>query len=168
MSRKFGVLSTVAGAALALALAVLALAGPSWRRMEVPLWQTRTPLVVAANLSGAMQANDLQPSRLLQMRAKIATLLRERAGGQVGLVAYADDAYTVAPLTDDASNVALFIDALSPDVMPVDGDRADRAQRQLQGEGRRVRARVGHNADRPNVVHVAAGVLREILDRLAG
>ena len=77
--------------------------------------------MIALDLSSAALATDLPPSRLLQARAKIATLLRERAGGQVGLVAFADDAFTVAPLTDDAANVALFLDALSPDVMPVDG-----------------------------------------------
>jgi Ca-activated chloride channel family protein len=107
-----------------LALAILALAGPSWRQREQPLWQTRAPLVVALDLSGAILANDLPPSRLLQARAKIASLLRERAGGQVALVAYAGEAYTVAPLTDDAANVALFLDALAPDVMPVDGSHA--------------------------------------------
>jgi Ca-activated chloride channel family protein len=108
----------------ALALAILALAGPSWRQRDQPLWQTRAPLVVAIDLSSAILANDLPPSRLLQARAKIASLLKDRAGGQVGLVAYADEAYTVAPLTDDVANVALFLDALSPDVMPVDGSHA--------------------------------------------
>jgi Ca-activated chloride channel family protein len=49
---------------------------------------------------------------------QVGELLRARQGGQVGLVVYADDAYTVAPLTDDGSNVALYLDALSPDVMP--------------------------------------------------
>ena len=107
-----------------LALAILALAGPSWRQRAQPLWQTRAPLVVALDLSSPILANDLPPSRLLQARAKIAGLLKERAGGQVGLVAYADEAYTVAPLTDDTANVALFLDALSPDVMPVDGSHA--------------------------------------------
>ncbi|MFC3550846.1 tetratricopeptide repeat protein [Lysobacter cavernae] len=108
-------------------LAVLALAGPSWRQIEQPLWQSRTPLVIALDLSSAALAADLPPSRLAQARAKIATLLRERADGQVGLVAYAGEAFTVAPLTDDAGNVALYLDALSPDVMPVDGQRIDRA-----------------------------------------
>jgi Ca-activated chloride channel family protein len=112
---------------LGIVLAVCALAGPSWQRSAQPLWQSRTPLVIALDLSSATLANDLPPSRLLQARAKIATLLRQRAGGQVGLVTFADDAYTVAPLTDDAGNVALFLDALTPDVMPVDGSHADRA-----------------------------------------
>lgn len=116
-------------AMLAFVLAVLALAGPSWRRGEQPLLHDEAPLVVALDLSSAMLANDLPPSRLLQARAKLATLLQQRSGGQVGLVAFAEDAYTVAPLTDDAANVALFLDALSPDVMPVDGSNAARAIR---------------------------------------
>lgn len=113
--------------ALGYLLAVLALAGPSWRQGEQPLWQSQTPLVIAFDLSSTMTAPDLPPSRLLQARAKVAALLRARAGGQVGLVAYAGEAFTVAPLTDDAANVALFLDSLEPGVMPVDGQQADKA-----------------------------------------
>ena len=124
---------------LAAALALVALAGPSVRKVELPLWQSKAPLVVVLDLSSATLARDLPPSRLAQVRAKIATLLRERAGGQVALVAFAEDAYTVAPLTEDAANIALFLDALAPDVMPEDGHRADRAiawsQRLLRNAG---------------------------------
>lgn len=110
-----------------LLLAVLALAGPSWRQVEQPLWESKTPLVVVLDLSSRTAAADLPPSRLLQVRAKLAMLLRERRGGEVALVAYADEPFTVAPLTDDAANVALFLDALAPEVMPVDGQHAARA-----------------------------------------
>jgi Ca-activated chloride channel homolog len=113
--------------ALGYVIAILALAGPSWRQGEQPLWQSQSPLVIALDLSSSIAASDLPPSRLLQARAKLATLLRERAGGQVALVAYAGEAFTVAPLTDDAANVALFLDALEPDVMPVDGQQPDKA-----------------------------------------
>lgn len=113
--------------ALGYVIAVLALAGPSWRQGEQPLWQSHSPLVIALDLSSSIAASDLPPSRLLQARAKLATLLRERAGGQVALVAYAGEAFTVAPLTDDAANVALFLDALEPDVMPVDGQQPGKA-----------------------------------------
>jgi len=112
---------------LAWTLAVLALAGPSWRQGEVPLQPQGRALVIAIDLSDAMLAADLPPSRMLQARAKLATLLRERGGGEVALVAFADDAYTVAPLTADAANVALFLDALAPEVMPAEGHRPDRA-----------------------------------------
>ncbi len=115
-----------AAAGLAATLALLAMAGPSWREVPQPLWQDRNPLVIAVDLSSATFADDVPPSRLLQARAKIAQILRTR-GGQVALIAFAEDAYTVSPLTDDAANVTLFVDALSPEVMPNDGSRADRA-----------------------------------------
>ncbi|MDY0954557.1 VWA domain-containing protein [Stenotrophomonas rhizophila] len=108
-------------------LAVVALAGPSWRQVAQPLWQSPAPLVVALDLSSRVTATDLPPSRLLQARAKLAALLRERKGGEVALLVYADDAYTVAPLTADTANVALYLDALGPDVMPRDGQHAERA-----------------------------------------
>ncbi|SEL70467.1 Ca-activated chloride channel family protein [Pseudoxanthomonas sp. GM95] len=118
---------TLLGALLAWVIGAVALAGPTWRQEEQPLWQTRAPLVIALDLSDSINANDLPPSRLLQARAKVAALLRERAGGQVGLVTYAGEAFTVAPLTDDAANVALFLDALDPSIMPVAGSNARNA-----------------------------------------
>jgi len=114
-------------AALVFSLGILALAGPSWRQVSQPALSSRAPLVLAVDLSSAALASDVPPSRLAQARAKLADLLARRGDGQVALVAYADDAYTVAPLTDDAGNLALYLDALSPDVMPLDGERADRA-----------------------------------------
>lgn len=114
-------------AALTYALAVIAMSGPSWRQTERPVFQSSMPLVVVLDLSSSANATDLPPSRLLQARAKLATLLRKRAGGEVALLVYAGESFTVAPLTEDSANVALFLDALSPSVMPVDGKRADRA-----------------------------------------
>ncbi|MBV6882712.1 VWA domain-containing protein [Xanthomonas euvesicatoria] len=114
-------------AALTYAMAVIAMSGPSWRQTERPVFQSSMPLVVVLDLSSSANATDLPPSRLLQARAKLATLLRKRAGGEVALLVYAGESFTVAPLTEDSANVALFLDALSPSVMPVDGKRADRA-----------------------------------------
>ncbi|KIQ97780.1 tetratricopeptide repeat protein [Lysobacter sp. A03] len=114
-------------AALAFILCVLALAGPSLREVQQPLWAQDSPLVVAVDLSSASLAADTPPSRIARVRVKLASLLAGREGGQVGLVAWAGEAFTVAPLTADTANVALFLDALDPDVMPVDGQRPDRA-----------------------------------------
>ena len=108
-------------------IAVFALAGPSWRMGEQPLAQGGLPMVVALDLSSATLAGDLPPSRLLQARARLVTLLRQRNGQPTGLVAYAGDAFTVAPLSEDTANIALFLDALAPDIMPVDGSNAAHA-----------------------------------------
>jgi Ca-activated chloride channel family protein len=113
-------------AALAYALVVLALAGPSWRQGDQPLWQAQRPLVVVLDLSSRITTTDLPPSRLLQARAKLARLLDARAGSPVALVAFADDAFTVSPMTDDTANIRLYLDELAPEIMPVDGQRTDR------------------------------------------
>lgn len=102
-------------------VAVVALAGPSWRQVDSPLWRGKVPLVVVVELSDAMLAADPPPSRLAQARAKLERLLDARPDVPVGLVVFAEQAFTVAPVTDDAANVALFLDALAPDVMPRDG-----------------------------------------------
>ena len=109
------------------ALSVLALAGPSWRQLPAPLYAPSAPLVVVLDVSSHMLAADLPPSRLLRARLKIEQLMVARKGGQIGLVAYAGDAFTVAPLSDDANNLRDLLAALAPDTMPVDGQRADRA-----------------------------------------
>ena len=109
------------------AIAILALAGPSWQEHKTPLWQVESPLVIALDLSSAMLATDLAPSRLVQARYKLMELLRQRRGGQVGLIVYAGDAFTAAPITRDSGTVQAVIDSLTADLMPVDGQRADRA-----------------------------------------
>ena len=155
----------LAGVSLAWMLAVLALAGPGWRQEARPHWESRAPLVIALDLSSSMLAPDLQPTRLAQARAKIDALLRQRQGGEVGLVAWAEDAYTVAPLTADAGNIALFLDALAPDVMPVDGRRPERAITQA--------ATLLHQAgfergDILLVTHQADAATREVAAAVAG
>lgn len=123
-----GGLLGLAGWMLAALCAVLALAGPGWRQLPAPLQGTTSaPLVVALELSTATNAGDLPPSRLLQARAKLAGLFAARGAGETALLVFADDAFTVAPLTEDAANLALYLDALSPDIMPAGGQRADRA-----------------------------------------
>lgn len=112
---------------IAWTLAAVAMAGPSWRTSAQASMGGGAPLVIALDLSDATLAGDLPPSRLLQARAKLAQLLRDRNGRPTALVAYAGDAFTVAPMTDDTANIALFLDALAPDIMPVPGNRPARA-----------------------------------------
>lgn len=122
LGRVFAALALTVG----YATLFLALAGPSWRKSPQPLWEDRTPLVIALDLSQRVLATDLPPSRLQRARAEIAEILRRRGGGQIALVAYAGDAFTVTPLTEDFANVALYLDALHPNIMPKRGSRTDR------------------------------------------
>lgn len=113
-------------------LTIIALAGPSLGREPQPLNQNSDALIVALDLSEVMRAGDLKPDRLSRARFKLTALLRQRKAGQTALIAYAGEAFTVAPLTDDLSTLDNLLQALDPSVMPIAGQRPERAIRMAQ------------------------------------
>ncbi len=102
-------------------LAALALAGPSWNRVEQPVFRSEQAVVIALDLSRSMDAQDLTPSRLTRARLKILDILERRSSGQTALVVYSSNAFTVTPLTTDADTVAALVNSLSTDIMPSRG-----------------------------------------------
>ncbi|MEN8197986.1 MAG: VWA domain-containing protein, partial [Pseudomonadota bacterium] len=102
-------------------LATLALAGPSWNRIEQPVFRSEQAIVMALDLSRSMDAQDLTPSRLTRARLKILDILERRRSGQTALVVYTSNAFTVTPLTTDADTVAALVNSLSTDIMPSRG-----------------------------------------------
>ena len=114
-------LSTVA------TLAIVALAGPTWEKQPQAMYQQRSALVVALDLSRSMDATDIRPSRLARARHKIADILNLRNEGQSALVVYAADAFTVTPLTTDVKTILALLPDLETSLMPAQGSRADHA-----------------------------------------
>ncbi|MEE4202828.1 MAG: VWA domain-containing protein [Halieaceae bacterium] len=110
-----------------LALTVVAAAGPSLQRAEVPVFQRADAQVIVMDLSDSMRATDIQPSRAQRAQQKILDILAERDEGVTGLVAYAGDAHVVTPLTDDRRTIENLLPALTPDIMPVPGSDAEAA-----------------------------------------
>ena len=110
--------------ALGWVLATLALAGPTWNRVEQPLYVDRPAQVLAISLSRHMLARDVAPSRLDRARLKAHQLLDGNRGGLNALIGYAGEAFVVAPLTSDAHSLDDLLDAMAPDTMPVDGNDA--------------------------------------------
>src|SRR3989344_7474511 len=125
-------------------LAVLALLGPSWQRVEQTSQKPSDPLVVLLELTPEMLATDSPPSRLEQARRKLYDLLQARSDAQTAIVVYAGSAHTLVPLSDDLATSRNLLDALSPEIMPEPGKRADLAvikalqllERGAQGNGR--------------------------------
>lgn len=102
-------------------LAALALAGPSWDRVEQPVFRSEQAIVIALDLSRSMDAQDLVPSRLTRARLKILDILQHRSSGQTALVVYSSNAFAVTPLTTDADTVAALVNSLTTDIMPSRG-----------------------------------------------
>ena len=108
-------------------LGICALAGPSWERLPQPVFKETSALVIVLDLSRSMDATDISPNRLARARFKIADILSQRKEGQTALVVYAGQAFTVTPLTDDTATISSQLGALTTDLMPSQGSRADLA-----------------------------------------
>ena len=108
-------------------LASFAVAGPSWTKIPVPTVQNQKALVIMLDLSRSMLARDLSPNRLTLAKFKLIDILRRQADGQTALIAYAGDAHTVSPLSDDPKNIEALLPALHPNIMPTQGSNIEAA-----------------------------------------
>lgn len=104
-------------------LAVLALAGPAWNRIESPAFRAPGSWVLVLDLSPSMAATDVSPSRIGRARYAAADILAAAHDAHVGLVVFAGEAHTVAPLTSDVATAQVLLKPLAPSLMPESGDR---------------------------------------------
>lgn len=170
-------------AALRLAVAASAIgfaaSGPRWGLEEVEASGSSRTFVFAVDVSRSMLATDLQPDRLEAARLMLRRLLAALPSDRIGLVAFAGNGYVLSPPTVDHGALALYVDALAPDIMSQGGSSLAAAIRQAvalarggeetlsgpravviltDGEAHEEREAVMEEADRANaagvVVHV--------------
>ncbi|HEU4627943.1 MAG TPA: VWA domain-containing protein [Steroidobacteraceae bacterium] len=103
-------------------LAVLALAGPSWERLETPAFRAPDAWVLVLDLSQSMSAADVRPDRVTRARYAISDVLNAAKDARVALVVFASDAHTVTPLTTDVATIRALLQPLAPGLMPQAGD----------------------------------------------
>ncbi|TPH17935.1 vWA domain-containing protein [Litorilituus lipolyticus] len=103
---------------------IFALAGPAWQKLPQPVYQLERGSVLIMDMSYSMYATDIKPNRLTRARFKAIDLLNTLNEGEIGLIAYAGDAFTISPLTQDIKNIELLLPSLSPEIMPVLGANA--------------------------------------------
>lgn len=108
-------------------LAIVAMAGPSWQKLPQPVYQLARGSVLIMDMSYSMYSTDLSPNRLTRARYKAIDLLDNINEGEMGLIAYAGDAFVISPLTEDINNIKLLLPSLSPDLMPELGSDPMRA-----------------------------------------
>jgi len=106
-------------------LIILAVSGPTFRQIAVPVFQTESARVILLDLSLSMSATDIKPTRVSRAKNKIMDLLERTKEGTIGLVVYAGDAFIISPLTSDANTISAMIPTLSTNIMPVLGSRPD-------------------------------------------
>lgn len=108
-------------------LSMLALAGPVWNRIEMPLYRQAGVRMIVLNASATMMANDVSPDRISLARFKILDLLDRIDEGQMGLIAYTSEPFLVSPLTRDANTLTAMVPSVGPEIMPLGGQDAGKA-----------------------------------------
>ncbi|PYO41351.1 MAG: hypothetical protein DMD33_13825 [Gemmatimonadetes bacterium] len=111
-------------------LGVVALAGPRWGEEQIVAETRGLSLVMAIDISRSMLAEDASPSRLRRALREARRLVQDLDGDRLGLIAFAGSSYILSPLSIDGSALALYLDALDPDVASEGGTGLAGALRQ--------------------------------------
>jgi len=101
-------------AVLSWILLVTAASRPQWIGDAIELPTTGRDLMLAVDISGSMEAQDLQlagqtANRLQVVKAVVGDFVARRTGDRLGLILFAARAYTQAPLTFDRATVETLL-----------------------------------------------------------
>lgn len=99
--------------ALAIVAAAVALAGPQFGFVTVPIVDREANRILVVDVSNSMASEDVGASRLAAAKA-MAKRLIESADGRVGLVAFESSSEIMSPLTNDGEAVLALVETLQP------------------------------------------------------
>jgi Ca-activated chloride channel family protein len=129
-ARRIGKLALLVIGALALGLA---LARPQWGRREIEIERTGVDLVFALDVSRSMLAADaVGTNRLSVAREAIERLVAELGGDRAGLVVFAGEAMTAAPLTRDHTALLRALVSARPGTVSAAGSNLGEAIQQAR------------------------------------
>jgi Ca-activated chloride channel family protein len=100
---------------------VTAIAQPQFGTRVETVRREGQDIVVALDLSNSMLAEDMAPNRLERAKLAVSRLIDRLEGDRIGLVAFAGDAFVQCPLTVDYAAAALFLNAMEPALVPLQG-----------------------------------------------
>lgn len=123
-------------------ISIIALAGPAWKKVSLPVYRDVSSMMVVLDLSSAMLEVDIKPDRLARAKYKMRDLIHASQNTQMGLVVFTDEAFTVSPLSQDANTLNALLDELTPGIMPVSG--SDSGQGLTEGHRLLKQAAVNH------------------------
>jgi Ca-activated chloride channel homolog len=106
---------------------VLSAARPKWGE-TLQMYKGRgIDIVIAIDASKSMLAEDIKPNRLARAKTEVAALIDNLGTNRVGITAFAGDCYAMCPLTTDMEAVKMFLDIISPDMIPMPGTNFSKA-----------------------------------------
>ncbi|MEQ1722216.1 MAG: VWA domain-containing protein [Pseudobdellovibrio sp.] len=98
--------------AVGLVFIIVAFARPQAGESQQQIKSEGIELLVLADVSESMMAEDVKPSRLSQMRIELTKLLELMPGNKIGIIAFAGSSALLSPLTSDPNALRMYIDSL--------------------------------------------------------
>jgi len=114
---------------VALVCLILGAARPQRGTQYVTAKRMGGDVIFALDVSESMLAEDIKPNRLQRARHEISAVLDRLKGDRVGLIAFSGEAFIQCPLTLDYSAARMFLDYMTPDLIPQPGTNLGEALR---------------------------------------
>lgn len=107
--------------ALALGLIIIALARPQAGEGQQEIKSEGIEMMILADVSDSMLAEDVKPSRLEQMKIELSKLLDLMPGNKIGMIAFAGSSALLSPLTTDPNALRMYIESLDTNAVSSQG-----------------------------------------------
>ncbi len=102
-------------------LVLVALARPQRINEQVELTAEGIDIILALDVSGSMELQDIKPNRLDAAKEVALEFINGRVQDRIGLVVFAGDAYSLAPLTTDYDMLRESINSIGFKMIENDG-----------------------------------------------
>lgn len=106
---------------LAMTFLIVALARPQHGLKQQTDEANGIEAVVMVDVSNSMLARDVQPTRLDRAKLLVATMVEKMKNDKIALGVFAGEAYPQMPITSDYASAKIFIDALSTNMVTLQG-----------------------------------------------
>ncbi|MBN3518378.1 VWA domain-containing protein [Algoriphagus lutimaris] len=106
---------------LALVMIVIALGRPQRSNERVEQFTEGIDIVLVMDISESMDLQDFTPNRLEAAKSTAVDFINGRFGDRIGMVVFAGEAYSLAPLTNDYQLLTDLIEDISFNMMEAKG-----------------------------------------------
>jgi Ca-activated chloride channel family protein len=105
----------------ALALLIVCLANPLLGSKVETMQRAGVDIMICLDISNSMNAEDVQPSRLIRAKQAINRLLDNLHNDRIGIIVFAGTAHIQLPLTNDFGAARMFVDVITTDDIQTQG-----------------------------------------------
>lgn len=106
---------------LALTSIIIGIARPQFGSQLRNVKREGIEIIIALDVSNSMLAEDIEPNRLERSKRAISQMVDKLNDDKIGLIVFAGEAYTQLPITSDYVSAKLFLNSISPQIVPTQG-----------------------------------------------